>query len=67
MLHGAQSLVETGRAGFYQTPSAAREATLSSCGNKCARWRRTSAVQRRGTAGGSGSVTQGAFRLYCFN
>ena len=32
----SRSLVETGRAGSYQTPSAARTATLSSCGNKCA-------------------------------
>ena len=42
----SQSLVETGRAGPSQTPSAARRATLSSCGNKCARRRRTSVVQR---------------------
>ena len=41
----SQSLVETGRAGSSQTPSTARRATLSSCGNKCAWRRRISAVQ----------------------
>ena len=38
-------MVETGRAGSYQTPSAAREATLSSCGNKCGSAKRYSRRQ----------------------
>ena len=46
MLHGANHWSETGRAGPSQTPSAAIGATLSSCGNKCARQRRTIVVQR---------------------
>ena len=46
MLHGANHWSETGRAGPSQTPSAARRAMLSSCRNKCARHRRTIAVQR---------------------
>ena len=40
-----QSLVEAGRAGLSQTPSAAIGATSSTCRNKCAHWRRAIAVQ----------------------
>ena len=46
MLHRANHWSETGRAGPSQTPSTARRVTLSSCGNKCARRRRTIAVQQ---------------------
>ena len=40
-----QLLVEAGRAGPSQTPSAARTVMLSSCRNKCAHWRRSIADQ----------------------
>ena len=36
-----QSLVEAGRAVLSQTPSTAIIVTSSSCGNKCAHWRRS--------------------------
>ena len=61
-----QSLVETGRAGLSQTPSAATRAMSSSCGNKCAHRRRSIADQREVQQRTVVSVTQGAYRLYCF-
>ena len=36
-----QLLVEAGRAGPSQIPSTARTAMSSTCGNKCAHWRRS--------------------------
>ena len=36
-----QLLVEAGKAGPSQTPSTARTAMPSSCGNKCAHWGRS--------------------------
>ena len=46
-----QLLVEAGRAGLSQTPSTAITATSSTCGNKCAHWRRPIVDQREYSSG----------------
>ena len=56
-----QLVVETGRAGPSQTPSTARTATSSPCGNKCAHQRRPIAGQREVQQGTVASVTQGHY------
>ena len=61
-----QLLVETGRAGPFQTPSTAIGAMSSSCGNKCAHRRRSIEDQREVQQRMVASVTQGAFRLCHF-
>ena len=54
-----QLLVEAGRAGPSQTPSTARTVMSSSCGNKCAHWRRSIVDQQEVQQGTVASVTQG--------
>ena len=54
-----QLLVSAGGAGPSQTPSIAKTATSSSCGNKCAHRRRSIADQREVQQGTVATVTQG--------
>ena len=48
------------------TPSIATRVTSSSCGNKCAHQRRSSSDQQEVQQRTVATVTQGAYRLYCF-
>ena len=59
-----QLLVEAGGAGPSQTPSTARTAKLSLCGNKCAHLRRPIVGQQEVQQGTVASVTQGHYSGY---
>ena len=67
MFYGASHWSETGRAGSSKTPSAATRAMSSSCRKQVCSSEEDHCGSARSTAEDGGSVTQGAFRLYCFN